>query len=62
MNFDRINLSRERGGPGLVSCEGCINSEEQCWMGRAEQTWEKAARSSEEVWSDRCGNSKKKGK
>ena len=27
-DFDRVHLSREMGGRGLISCEGCIRMEE----------------------------------
>ena len=32
-DIDRVYLSREMGGRGLISCEGCIRMEEKTWDG-----------------------------
>ena len=29
-NVERIYIPREKGGRGLISCEGCVRSEENC--------------------------------
>ena len=39
-DFDRLNVSRENGGRGLMSCEGCVRGEENSLEWYVRNSWD----------------------